>query len=355
MDIAKKQLIVNRIIAGIVYLDINGKVYKLVQPSLDQKALSDMVYSDSLNQSKFDELITRSQAVKYLQSKNIWTPDHEKKYESYVKYIEDLKVELYQALYNNKQQKSLRRKIKTIEKNVEKSLVKKYILDHMTLENYAEVTRDEFLIAICISDLNGNPVYTYDNYFDSDNYIVQRFLTVIARNFVTAAEYREITRSEPFRSLWTIGKENVFNTPACSLSLDQKNLILYSRMYDSVYESTDRPTDEVIEDDDMLDGWLILNRRKSERDRKQKEVDELMDKKGVSQQGGGGELFVMANSREEAKKIQELNDLNTKMKLKTRDKALEMHGKLEEKDLPDVKLDLRQQAMRQMADKNKGK
>ena len=38
-------------------------------------------------------------------------------------------------------------------------------------------------------------------------------------------------------------------------------------MYDNVYESHERPNDKIIEDDDCLDGWFIVQRRKHEKDK----------------------------------------------------------------------------------------
>ena len=128
---------------------------------------------------------------------------------------------------------------------------------------------------------------------------------------------------------------------------------MYSRMYDNVYENPERPSEEVIEDDDMLDGWFAKLRRESEKERKQREVDSILNKKGANK-GGKGETFVVAGSREEADKIRDINGINERMKMRQRDAAVKQKGKLEEQDLPDVKLELRSEAMKQMADRFKG-
>ena len=44
-------------------------------------------------------------------------------------------------------------------------------------------------------------------------------------------------------------------------------------MYDNIQESMDCPTEDVINDDDMLDGWFIVQNRKREKDKKEKDVD----------------------------------------------------------------------------------
>ena len=170
---------------------------------------------------------------------------------------------------------------------------------------------------------------------------------------ISSYQYREIARTEPFRSLWSIAKQNIFGTLS-NLTIDQKNIILYSKMYDNVYEHPERPNDEVIEDDLMLDGWFAVQKRESEIERNKKQADNLLDSKKNRKGGDAGELFVVAGNKEEAKKISSLNDLNTKMKLKQRQQQINKDGSLEEQEFIDVKLDLRNQAMKQMAQRVKG-
>jgi hypothetical protein len=125
-------------------------------------------------------------------------------------------------------------------------------------------------------------------------------------------------------------------------------------MYDSIYENPDRPTEDVIEDDDMLDGWIILQRKNAEKDRKQREADSILGKKGVSNNRpnmDGGEIFIFAESGDDAGRVKDLNDINAHRISKMRAEALASKGSLEEHELPDVQLELRQQAMKQASER----
>lgn len=351
MDQQKKISLINRISTGIIFQTVEGKLYKLVPPDNEVKALSEFVYQEMLYNTKFDELINRNQAAYFLHKKKIWIPSDEKKLEDNNKFLDELKIALYKSLYNNKEQNSIRKKIAVVQKNINKLLITKHSLDYMTLENFSETIRDEFLIANCIYTSDNNRVYNHDNFWQSDSTILNKFKTYIEINSISSEQYREIARSEPFRSLWLISKNNIFSKSAIDLTLDQKNLVLYSRMYDNVYESQEKPSDEVIEDDLMLDGWFAFQKKKNELERKQREVDDLLNKNGNS---GAGDLFVMSSSKEEANKVSNLNDLNAKMKLKQRRKQIEKQGKVSEEKLLDVKMDLRKEAMQQMANRFKG-
>jgi hypothetical protein len=351
MEDSLKKSIVNRICTGIVYLNINDTIYYLDIPSKQQKAISELVYSEVFQEIKYKELMTRKQSQDFLANKGIWTQQNDKQLEDLNKYLEDLKIQLYDNLYNDRSKKKLRSKIKSLKSGISKSLIKKYSLDHMTLEAHAEDHYNKFLTAICIKDCNGVPVYTYHNWKDADSHILKRFLNYKEMNALTNEQYREISRTEPFRSIWGFSKHQVFGSNSFDFTNDQMNLCMYSRMYDNVYENPDRPSDEVIDDDDMLDGWFAKQRRQIETDRKKKEVDSIMSK-GKSN-SNAGEMFVMAGSKQEANKIRGINDIDSKMRMKQRSQALSEKGKLEESKLPDVQIGLRNEAMRQMADRFK--
>ena len=85
------------------------------------------------------------------------------------------------------------------------------------------------------------------------------------------SEIRELARSEPWKSIWSSSKNEgvLFGKRAIELSEEQKHLIMWSTMYDSIGESPDSPSDKIIADDDMLDGWLILQRREREHNKKE--------------------------------------------------------------------------------------
>ena len=352
MDQSKKISAINRICSGKIYLNIDGKLYSISNPNKDQKALAEMVYLETLNDSRFSDLITREQADQRLAERGIWLPHNNEELEKLNDYLESQKIELYENLYNDRKKRQLRSKIKSIKNGINKSIIKKFSLDHMTLEAHAENCRSDFLKAICIRSATNEQIYSYNNWEINDNYILQRFLSFIERNVLSAEDYRDICRTEPFRSSWSISKTSCFGVCPSEFSNDQKNLIMYSRMYDNVYENPERPSDEVIEDDDMLDGWFAKLRRDAEQERKQREVDAILNKKGVGKDGKG-EMFVVSNSAEEANKIRGLNNINQRMKMRQREAVVQQKGSVEEQNLPDVKLELRSEAMKQMADRFK--
>lgn len=359
MDDSIKNRIINRINTGIIYQSYNNNLYKLIPASKDIIALSELVYEDIINNCKFDSLITKEQALFILNKRNIWSSKDDEQIKTLNKSLEDYKMALYKALYNKNEQKKIRRQISNIENSLNKLFIRKSSLDYMTLESFAQNFQEEFIIANCILDSNLNQVYNYNNFWISDPVILNIFIRYLKFNTISISTFKEIARTEPFRSIWSVSKEKIFNKFGFDLTIEQKYMIMFSRMYDNVYESLDRPCDEVIENDDMLDGWFIYHRRDYEQKIKQKEADELLgkkeDKTGKNRNNNAGELFVMASSKEEAANVMNLNDIGNRMKIKERENATIKMGSVLEEDLPDVKLELMQQAKQQMADRFKRK
>jgi hypothetical protein len=108
-------------------------------------------------------------------------------------------------------------------------------------------------------------------------------------------------------------------------------------MYDGVYENSDSPKDEVIQDDDCLDGWFIVQHRKYEKDKKQSEAEAMLTNPKIA---NAQEVLLMANSEEEAQEIYGLNTQHARNVIKQRRQQIkEADGNLSFTNFTDVKLD----------------
>ena len=131
------------------------------------------------------------------------------------------------------------------------------------------------------------------------------------------------------------------------MSVDQKTLITYSSMYDNVYESMDCPSDSVIDDDDALDGWFIVQRKKREQQTKEAGMDDITG----ADMGNANEIFVMTD---DAKSVYELNDPISKGIVKSRREQVEEQGEVKYQNFGDVKREIQMQAARQQSTTLKG-
>ena len=174
------------------------------------------------------------------------------------------------------------------------------MLDYTSCEGVAAFSRSVWLISQTTKLKDGS---NYD--------WMQYPISIIMDHYVSEQlppdVIRAIARKEPWRTMWNNGKKhsNLLGKPTCQFTKDQLSLCGYSSMYDGVYESTESPNEKVIEDDDCLDGWFISQRRKYDKDKKQREIDDMITNPKIA---NSQEVFVVAENRQAAQEIYDLND-----------------------------------------------
>jgi len=99
-------------------------------------------------------------------------------------------------------------------------------------------------------------------------------------------------------------------------------------MYDSVYESLDRPSDDIIEDDEKLDKWFEEQREERKKDAKRKQREKSSTSRHPEQ-------FIMVNNEEEADEIYDMNDKLTLAKIQ---KEIRQISQSEKKYIDEVEL-----------------
>ena len=350
MDEGRRSFLIYEIISGLKLITYNGTRYKLIPSSKELKLLAEHIYRDTIASLRFDNLITKEKAALFLQRSGTWKEEDNKALEKLEKHLEDKKVELYNALYDSTKQKSIRRVISTAKASINKAYSKKHSLDYMTLDYHALLAKKQFLIAMCLRDNNNNPIYNEDTFLNSDSTIVEAVIDFLSSDNITVEEFRELVRNDPWRTMWNLGKESCIGLPIVEWTEDQKMLVTFAKMYDNAYQSMDCPPDEVFEDDDMFDGWMIDQRRKRDKDQKQKQVDNMKNVPDSAQ-----EVFVFAPTRDDANKVYNLNDAEGRSKIRQREKFLDQKGDdlVPAQHLPDTQLELRKQQIEEYKNKMK--
>ena len=361
MEQYERDHFVAKLLSGATYFKAGSTRYKVINPNPDQILLGEEIASEAVMEADFKQLLSDEEATEYLNKKGIWTDKEEAAFKESETLIEDMKVELFQTVFDKRAADSIRRKLDGIRKAMGEGLVKKYSIAPMTLEFYRRSTRDQFLAAICTFDLEGNRIYTENTYFDSDSYIMEKAYEARERDSISQTVMRELARNEPWRSYWTVSKQNVFGSPSANffgprgeeaviipsshLNHYQRAMVSICKMYENAYQHPDCPEESVVADDDCFDGWMIYENRKREKEKKKKRIDELADKKG-------DELFIMSN-KEEAGDIYDVNNEGDNMRLRQRFKQIRTQGVVDETELFDVKMDLNRQAADQARDRRR--
>ena len=351
MEAARKSFLTNQIISGIKFVKIEGERYKIIPPSLEVKLLAEYVYKETVESLRFDNFMSNAQVKSILNRLQKWSEKDNGELEKLEKWLEDQKVVLYRAAFDTKSQEKARANIERAKKAIHKALSRKHFLDHTMLEHHALITKYKFIIALCLRDKDNNSLYSEESFWTSDSNLLEQAVNALEQESISIEEFRSIARSDPWKTIWGAGKEHCFGVSSSEWTDDQRTLVIFSKMYENAQQSMECPSDEVFEDDDMFDGWMIDQRRKREEEMKKKQTDAV----NLTNYGNAGEVFIMADSADDAGKIYDLNETNQRMTIKERTKMIERRGRVEAHELPDTQRQLTRQAASQYKGIMKGK
>lgn len=309
----ERELLVYRIISGYIRYKFEDKVFLIKSPSDSIKYQAQEVFIEYYNKAKdigipenYYELID-------------WTNKEEDRLENIKLEIEDSKIDLYNNFYNESNAAIIKSRLSSLKQEQATLYNKKHSFSHLTREGIASHAKRLFILEKC-TYLNGKrynfveiSLNTIFNYCNEVN--------------ITEEMYREISRSEPWASYWRTKPR--FK----SVSEEQKYTILWSHQYDSVYKHPDCPPDDIIEDDDALDGWMLIKKREREQRQNVSLVDKKLSNSKIKQ---ADEVYLMASSDKEIRQIESLNTPDAQRIKKDRFAAISAKGELKESELPDI-------------------
>lgn len=341
MDSKRCEYLVSRICSGTVRLRPHN--FLLRKPTREQCYLANEVYLDHVEQA--EGLLTDEELLEWLIEYGYWDETKQSLLTKLPKEIEEFKVGLYKAGFKSKEQAEIRKFIGMAKKKLSELNAERYGFDYLSINGCAAMAKSKYLVGCGLFYNSGKPVFDMDNFWDEDSERLDLALVALAEQRLDEPTYRELARKEPWRSLWSIRKveSSLFGIPAADYSDEQKELVGWSQLYDSVYEHPERPTDFVIENDDYLDGWMIVQRREQEKHQVKKSGDDITKNEKIR---SAGEVFVPADTLEDAIKVNDLNDDMAKATKKMRFKALEKKGIMSEAEMPDTKRNMQMEANR---------
>lgn len=329
-------LVLSRILSGSYIFVYGDTQYILRYPTTNIKYIADIFAQEEYEKTRFNSWIQKEDIEYFLIDNGLWTRDANTMLSSLEKQIEDYKVELYQNSLNPVRIKQLRQKLNGVKKNYNKLFNRKHCLDHVTLDGYIDNLRDQYLLVNSIYDINNTLVFK--DIYSADAELLSSLSNYIAQNTISIETFRKLARSHKWKNYWICNKDNLFNKPSTELTEEQQTLILMTRMYDNAYEHPECPSDNIIEDDDMFDGWLIYQRRESDRNKEKNRTEKMLKDKKL---GNAKEIFLVANSKEEAEAIYNLNNNSSRNVINERNKViLNSKDHVKESDLPDVQREL---------------
>jgi len=343
----EREFFINTIRSGNIY--IRHKDVSLVIKPVNylQSIEAYHVYTKSYDEALQDGLMTEDDIEEMMMEKGLWTPDDEAAVKRIQDDLERLRVEIFKNHHIPSKRETIRRYIRAAEKGLLDKTNEKQLYFSNTCEGIAATDRLCWVLS--------NTTYLDDKIYSFDHLSLDYILIKWRENQLDDSTIRELARNEPWRSLW-IMKDKIdiqlfFNDRDASLTDNQKHLVIWSKMYDNVQESIDAPIQSVMEDDDALDGWFIVQNRKREAERKEREFEE----KSNSKIKNSSEVFVVAADDEDAGSIENMNSHQSKMIKKERASVINQTGNATQNQFLDEKMKLQRQSNESFRNRSKGR
>jgi hypothetical protein len=335
MDSYEKQLLVARIKCGYYIYKHKNITLKITPPTKEQEYESLIVYKQAYEEALKDGNMVKSEVLEMLESQSLWDDEHGELLEELSQEEENLKKELFNNFFKDSEKKDIKFNLSKVKKGQAKLRSIRHSYDFLTCEGIATYAKAVWIVE------------NTTTYLDGEQYkFLEMPVTEVLKKFnqdsITDEEFRELARTSPWRNTWNCNNScaYVFSESVSDLTPNQMALISYSVMYDNIYQSQECPPDEVIEDNDAIDGWLIIQREK--RGKKQREsLLENLHKRHENAK----DIFVMAENREDADRISELNGDIGKHIRASRLGKLNKEGTVAHHAFSDIQADLKGQLM----------
>jgi hypothetical protein len=332
MDDRTLGLYLSRILSGFYIFIYQEKKYKLKYPDITIKYQADILAQEEYDNNKFSGWPTKDNILFNLIDLGIWTINGDNELTKLEKQIEDSKVNLYQSFLNPNKNKSVRRTLQSQKKQYNKLYNLRHSLDYATLEGYCDTLRHQYILLNSIVNEDDSKIEN----LDVNSVLFNKLVEIIGDNIIDVATFKKIARSDMWRNYWSANKDNLFNNATVNWTDEQKSLVILTKMYDNARESMECPPDVIFEDDDMFDGWMILQKRENEKIRNKNRTEKSLPGK----LGKANEIFLMANSKEEVENIYQMNDIEGRNIIRERKRAISSNQKIKEEHLPDIQRDL---------------
>lgn len=363
MDLARRELLIARICSGTLRLRVYNEFGKEVvvvvrQTTREQRYFAQELYQDTLEEARLDGAYTEDSLLVFLYKQGLWDEARESMFRQIEKDVEEFKTKLVGLAFRTAERNASKRALQNAKDKYKELLLQRHAYDHLTCEGAAGMARTRYLLACSLIWPSGQPVLPSDALWDNPtaegcSLLLENAFEAYLHAKLPDEQIREVARTEPWVGTWMTRASTggVFGVPAVDLTDEQVRLQVWSQMYENICAHPECPPHEIIDDDDICDGWLILQRR--EREKKQKET-RTENAVGNEKIRNSEEVFIVAESAEDARLIESMNDEAAMRIKKQRDAEVRRKGQVQHVDLSDVRAWCQMEANRMRAEAIKG-
>jgi len=331
MNHYEREYFVSRARSGVFFLDYSGRKLKLVSPTLEEEYLANEIFRKAYDSAEADGVMSEEEIDIWQREKGLWTQEKDQTLDNLKEDLEKLKIKCYEYRADKAMLSQAKIYLRTAERALADITAEKHELFARTREGFALQEKSYYIFSMCCFD--------GDKRVDLEQVDVNSLFFSFNKMWLSETQLRDLVKHDPWKLCWIMKDQAPLfsNEINRTLTQDQKGLVLWSNMYDNISEAVDPPSEEVIADDDMLDGWLIIQRRQAKSDKAKAEIEKRTNAKIAN----SDEILLIAKSGKEAKKIHDMNSVNMEAIRKQRLATVKRQGGASDLDFQDKKLEMR--------------
>jgi hypothetical protein len=283
------------------------------------------------SENKYNNWLNIGQCLDLLKYNGIWNDDLAHEFAGIDKKINNSKIDICKSFFNFREREIFRAELQELNDRKAYLYGRLHSLDYLTLGGFVDIVAKQYELTQVVHNRKGRLI---NNFYNFPFKKIQRLHVIYTKNELSHQKIREVAKHSDWSSYWRTSKEDVFGKNGVYLSVEQRNLILYSQMYDNVLEHPESPVEAIIQDDDALDGWFLI-----QKDKQKAQKNETLTGPNVQ----GNEIFLPAYSQADIERIDDMNTLEGKMIKNNRNNMIQRLGLIKESQLPDKQMDIMNQ------------
>lgn len=276
-----------------IYRIIEGKLRFedgfIKDPSFRIKSYGQKVYNRVYNSGRWAELMSDRDLFIMMVESKVWSVKEEEQLKKSPSLIEGAKLDYFENFSNAHLKGKSLAKINSLEKDYARLLGKKSQFNNLTIEGVASGAMWHAMIC---------KMYSGTNKLGA--------LAFYQQNFISESDIRDVALSGEWLAISSVSK-NPFGRSPINMTDFQRKLCHWTSIYKNVRSHPECPMDEIIEDHNAFDGWMINQNRK---DRAEK-----FSKVQLANVRPDAQNVYLFGNQEQAKDVYSLNDSKGRQKI----------------------------------------
>ena len=179
MEKKEAETLLYQIMSGHVVVHVEGKTYYVHSPTISQKRRAAEIHQEAYEDTAYDIWTTDFVNKRLLISLGQISKEIDENFKEIDKRIEDLKVELFESVFNSKKRDEIRLMLNKVKSKTAEMYANRHQYDAMTREGYAEIIKMQAMIAMTMKDEQGRPIYAEEEILQASFSLLDKIIRIL--------------------------------------------------------------------------------------------------------------------------------------------------------------------------------